>query len=42
MRTFKISSLNNFQIYITGLLTIVTMMYIIPPGLMLQLEVSTL
>ena len=42
MRTFKISSLNNFQIYIRGLLTIVTMMYIIPPGLMLQLEVSTL
>lgn len=42
MRTFKISSLNNFQIYITGLLTIVTMMYVIPPGFMLQLEVSTL
>ena len=35
MRTFKIYSLSNFQIYTTVLLTTVTMLYIVSPGLSL-------
>ena len=31
--TFKIYSLSNFQVYNTLLLTIVTMLYVITPGL---------
>ena len=33
IRTFKVHSLSNFQIYNTVLLTIITMLHIIAPGL---------
>ena len=41
MRTLKIYSVSNFQTYNRILLIIVTMVYIISPGLILQLEVFT-